>query len=226
LYYIDYNSDTTQVTKVSKTGGTASIAGYNCKSLTVQSPGMTMKYFYAPELYANPEFDKNNKIGRYDAFITESSSLYLREDMETKSYDFSQICTKVQAMPVSDDLFTLPALPQKKLNLPDLVVEPEFTRPGGWPMYVSKAIDKDLILKYLKVPKGESGARQQAMVAFMINEFGRVSNAEVINRKEVHPRLAEEALRVVNESPPWKPATLFGERIIIWYKLPVTFQVK
>ncbi len=45
------------------------------------------------------------------------------------------------------------------------------------------------------------------MVRFMVNERGVVINAEVLNKKEVHSKLADEALRVIASSPPWAAAT-------------------
>jgi Gram-negative bacterial TonB protein C-terminal len=59
----------------------------------------------------------------------------------------------------------------------------------------------------------------------MINENGRVANAEIANKKELHPRVAEEALRVVNSSQVWKPAVVLGEKVIFWYKQSIIFQV-
>ena len=79
--------------------------------------------------------------------------------------------------------------------------------------------------KYINIPKGEEVASQTVYVKFMINEFGRVSNAVVENEKEVHRKLAEEALRVVNASPPWKPAIIYGsEKTVYWFRVPITFQ--
>jgi len=107
----------------------------------------------------------------------------------------------------------------------DLIIPPEFTRTGGWQKYLQANLNGQLASKYIKIPKGEETGSQQIMVRFLVNEYGRVSSAEVLNKKEVNAKLAEEALRVVNESPTWKPATFLGEKIIFWFKLPITFQV-
>ena len=59
-------------------------------------------------------------------------------------------------------------------------------------------IEKTILIvmsKYINIPKGEESASQTVYVKFLVNEYGRVSNAFVENEKEVHRKLAEEALR-------------------------------
>ncbi len=226
LYFLDYSSDTSTVIKVLKPDEKKTIAGLECKQLTVQLSDATHKYYYSPTLYMNPEYDKNNTIGRHDIFAKETSSLYLGYEDETKSYSLSEVCTRLQQTLVPDNIFELPKLPQKKFSLNELSTGAEFTRTGGWSKYLGTSIDAKVAAKYLKIPKGEEMATQTVIVKFLLNEFGRVSFAEVENKKDVHPKLAEEALRVVNASPPWKPATIYGgEKIIYWLRAPIIFQV-
>lgn len=225
LYYIDYSSDTTSVTNVSKSNEKRNIAGFECSLLTIQLGDATKRYYYAPALHMSSDYDKNNKIDRYDVFAKETSSLYLALYQETKTFSLAQTCTKLQQAPVDDSVFDLPKLPQKKFSYDDMVVPPEFNRAGGWTKYLQANLNGQVAAKYLKIPKGEQGASQQVMVMFLVNENGKVSNAEVLNKKEVHPKLAEEALRVLNESPLWKPATFLGEHTIFWLKMPITFEV-
>src|SRR5437764_9782152 len=225
LYYIDYSSDTTTVTNVSRSNEKRNIAGFECSLLTIQLGGATKRYYYAPALHMNSDYDKNNKIDRYDVFARETSSLYLALYQENKTFSLAQTCTKLQQAPIDDSVFQLPKLPEKKFNYDEMVVPPEFNRTGGWTKYLQTNLNGQLAAKYLKLPKGEQMVSQQVMVLFLVNEYGRVSNAEVLNKKEVHPKLAEEALRAVNESPPWKPATFLGEKTIFWLKIPIMFEV-
>jgi TonB-like protein len=225
LYYLDYNSDTTTVTQVSRSDEQRNIAGAECRLLIVKLGSITRKYYYAPAIYMNPDYDKNNTIGRYDVFSKETSSLYLGFEEENKSYSLSENCVRFQQTAVDDSVFALPDLPRKKFSAEELVVQPEFTRSGGWEKYAGGNLDGKVAAKYLKVPKGEEMVSQQVIVMFMVNENGKVVSAEVINKKDVHPKLAEEALRVVNESPLWKPATFFGGKITWWVKAPITFEV-
>jgi Gram-negative bacterial TonB protein C-terminal len=225
LYYLDYNSDTTAVTLVSRSDEKRTIAGVECKLLNVKLGTTTRKYFYAPSLYMNPDYDKNNTIGRYDVFAKEASSLYLGFEEENKSYSLVENCVRLQQTAVNDSVFNLPDLPRTKFSAEELVVKPEFARAGGWEKYAAANLDGKVAAKYLKVPKGEQMVSQQVIVMFLVNENGKVVSAEVINKKEVHPKLAEEALRVINESPLWKPATFFGGKITWWVKAPITFEV-
>jgi hypothetical protein len=225
LYFLDYNSDTTAVTQVSKSDEKRNLVGVECKLLIVKLGSIIRKYYYAPSIYMNPDYDKDNAIGRYDVFAKETSSLYLGFEEENKSYSLSENCVRVQPSAVNDSVFDLPALPRKKFSAEELVVQPEFTRNGGWEKYAGANLDGKIAAKYLKIPKGEESVSQQVIVMFLVNENGKVVSAEVINKKEVHPKLAAEALRVVNESPLWKPATFFGGKITYWVKAPITFEV-
>ncbi|MBI5857259.1 MAG: energy transducer TonB [Sphingobacteriales bacterium] len=226
LYYLGYSSDTTKVKKITRHDEERNIAGFECKSITIESGGDARKYYYAPDLYMNPDYDKNNTIERYDVYTKETSSIYLGYLQENKNYSISGTCKKLQQTDVIDSTFELPHLPQKKFSIEELITPPEFTRSGGFTKYLQTNLDMEIGAKHLKIPKGEEKVSQTVIVQFLINEFGRISTAEVVNKKEVHPKLAEEALRVVNGSPPWKPATIYGsEKTIFWQKVPITFQV-
>jgi hypothetical protein len=225
LYYMAYASDTPVVTKISKSDEKKMIAGLECKLITIQSGTTSRKYYYSPSLYMNPEYDRNNKIGGYDVFAKETSSLYLDFNEENPSYSLLQTCTRVENSSIDDSIFRLPDLPRKKFSYGDLIIAAEFTRSGGWAKYLQTNLDGQVAAKYLKIPKGEEKVSQQVFVRFLVNENGKVVSAEVLNKKEVHPKLAEEALRVVNASPLWKPATFCGEKVIFWMQNPITFEV-
>jgi hypothetical protein len=52
-----------------------------------------------------------------------------------------------------------------------------------------------------------------------------LSNIKVINPNEVHPKLAEEAIRVITESGRWTPAQVLNEKVVYHFVQPITFQV-
>jgi hypothetical protein len=155
LYYIDYSSDTTTVTNVSRSDEKRNIAGFECSLLTIQLGDATKRYYYAPTLYMSADYDKNNKIDRYDVFAKETSSLYLALYQETKTFSLAQTRTKLQQTPVDDSVFVLPQLPQKKFSYDDMVVPPEFNRAGGWTKYLQMNLNSQVATKYLRIPKGE-----------------------------------------------------------------------
>jgi hypothetical protein len=225
LYYLDYASDTSSVVSIERPAEKRSIAGYECKVITVKGHSVSRKYYYAPALHMNPEYDKNNRLSQYNIFARETSSLYLGYFEENEGFAMSQTCTSVEPGLISNNVFELPKLPQKVFSPESITMPAKFPRPGGFNKFIQATIDPSVSSKYLKIPRGEDGASQTAVVVFMINERGRVVNARVVNKDEVHPKIAEEAVRVVSASPPWTPPSVLGENVFGWYKQLITFQV-
>jgi hypothetical protein len=224
LYYMEYSSDTAAVISVSKEGAGKTISGYACTPITIKIFSGETKYFYTPALYLNPEYDKNNTIGQLNVLTRETSSIWLESIADTKSYSITTTCTQLVQEQLNPNVFDLPPLPQKKLVIEELMQPAVFKRAGGWIKYLNSSLDGSVGAKYIKIPKGEKEAIQTVMVRFMVNERGIVMNAEVINKKEVHSKLADEALRVVTSSPPWTPAMIYGEKTIYWQTQPISFQ--
>lgn len=226
LYYVDYSSDSSVIKKIIRSNEKMSIAGFDCKSVTIETNDATRKYFYAPALYYDPGYDKNNTLDVYNVYIKETSSIYLGYSLENKTFIISTTGLKVKQTPVADSVFELPNLPKKKFVADELITPPEFTRPGGFEKYIQSSIDKDVAPKYLKLRKGQESVSQQVIVRFLVNEYGRVAFADIENKKDVNSKLAEEALRVVNASPLWKPAIAYkSEKVAYWMKIPIQFIV-
>lgn len=61
-------------------------------------------------------------------------------------------------------------------------------------------------------------------VRFIVNEEGKIEDATVV--RSVNKLLDDEALRVVNAMPAWKPGTVYGQPVKVWFTLPVAFQLK
>jgi hypothetical protein len=223
LYYLDYSFDTSTVTGVEKPEGKKTIAGLECKPIIIRTGKSVKTYYYAPALYMNPEYDKDNRIGRYDVFANETSSLPLSLNDENDAYSLIQNCTRWQEKKIDENIFTLPPLPQKQFSYEALWTPPRF-RGSSWTKYLQANIKAELGAKYIKIPKGESSATQMVNVSFVIDSKGKVINTKVLNKEEVHPKLAEEALRVVSESPLWTPSNLLGEKIAYRLTQPIIFQ--
>lgn len=64
---------------------------------------------------------------------------------------------------------------------------------------------------------------QKIYVTFKINLQGKAVEIEV---KAPHPRLAEEAIRVVKKLPKMKPGTVDGVPVNVMYNLPIFFKVE
>ncbi len=118
-------------------------------------------------------------------------------------------CLLVDKSRVQYQLFDLPAIPQKKLSEESIIRKATFR--GGnnaWKRYLQNNLNASLGLRYIKMPKGEKEAPVQVHLTFVVSEDGSVSNIVVTNKADVDPHLANEAMRVIRESPPWEAATI------------------
>lgn len=223
VFYLDYLSDSTPVTNVSRSNEGKMIAGLKCRSLTVQAGYTSRKYYYSPLLYMNPEYGKNNTISRFDVFVKETSSLFLACHEETAKYWYEENCSSLQPGIIDQDVFIIPDLP-KKLFVPDVLYQPaKLLLEGGWPKYLQDNLNAKLAQKYVDKPSGKDPAIQTVNVAFIVNEEGRVLDVNVLNKESVHPALVREAIRVVTKSPTWEPATLLGVKTLYTCVQPISF---
>jgi len=96
-------------------------------------------------------------------------------------------------------------------------IESEF--PGGqkgWTAY----LNGNLAYPKKAVRKNIQGT---VVVQFIVERDGRVSNVEVV--KSVDPLLDNEALRLIQQSPNWKPAVQDGKKVRSYKKQPIVFQL-
>ena len=63
-------------------------------------------------------------------------------------------------------------------------------------------------------------------VSFVVNESGQITRAKLVGPAKVGNGLDEEALRVVNAMPAWKPAMVHGKKVKTRLELPISFQVE
>jgi protein TonB len=101
-----------------------------------------------------------------------------------------------------------------------VVVEdmPEF--PGG-----ELALRK-WIASHIEYPviAAENGIQGKVYVTFVVDKDGSVSNARIT--RGVDPSLDQEALRVVNSLPKWKPGMQRGKPVRVSYTVPINFQLQ
>jgi TonB family protein len=94
---------------------------------------------------------------------------------------------------------------------------PEF--PGG-PQALAIYISTHL--KYPTEAK-ENNIEGKVYIGFVIEKDGSLSNLEVING--IDGGCNEEAMRVLRNSPLWKPGTFNGNPVRTTYTLPITFRL-
>jgi periplasmic protein TonB len=101
-----------------------------------------------------------------------------------------------------------------------IIVEdmPEF--PGG-ELALRKWIGSNI--KY-PVIAAENGIQGKVYVTFVVDRDGSISNARIA--RGVDPSLDQEALRVVNNLPKWKPGKQRGKPVRVSYTVPINFQLQ
>ena len=109
---------------------------------------------------------------------------------KSKSYDY-----------LNEDARIVRPQPQDQIPLPE--EWPQF--PGG-----EEAL-RQYIANNIRYPESarENGIQGKAYVSFRITREGKVTDVRLT--RGVHPPLDQEALRVVNNMPDWKPATKNGQ---------------
>lgn len=93
--------------------------------------------------------------------------------------------------------------------------QPEF--PGG------DAMLAQYLSRNISYPQAASNASQQGnvRVKFVVNEDGSISNVTVVRGFGYGSE--QEAIRVVNSMPRWKPGKNNGVPVKVWFQLPVRF---
>ncbi len=81
------------------------------------------------------------------------------------------------------------------------------------------------VYQYLKYPGEaiEQGIQGKVLVDFIIGKDGKITDVQVL--KGVDPLLDEEAIRVINASPKWKPGRLNGQKVRTSMTIPVEFRL-
>ena len=107
-------------------------------------------------------------------------------------------------------------------------VEKEARFPGGiegWRKYLETHLNADLAGKYIPLKKKEKMAQQTVRVQFRVNKEGKVSDVKALYNPEIHPKLRQEAERVIKSGPDWIPAEQNGKKVIYQAIQNITFQV-
>ncbi len=105
---------------------------------------------------------------------------------------------------------------EQPVSLPYDIELPQF--PGG------EAAMYKWIDEHVKWPDGfDEDVFGRVVVSFMVETDGKLTEITVL--RELHPRLAEEAVRVVKAMPKWIPGRKKGVPTRMRYNLPVRFRL-
>jgi protein TonB len=110
-----------------------------------------------------------------------------------------------------------PTIVDPPLNKPMILVSqmPQFNGDVG-----------DYLQKHLNYPEPArvAGEQGRAVVKFVVNEDGAISNTEIVASAK-SASLDREALRVVSSMPKWKPGKHQGKEVKVYFNLPITFKL-
>jgi TonB family protein len=82
---------------------------------------------------------------------------------------------------------------------------------------------REYIAKNMKYPKEAAKNREQGkvLVQFCVDSVGNVCDVKVL--KSVSTALDAEAVRIVSQSPKWKPGKLHGKSVKVRFTFPINF---
>lgn len=108
------------------------------------------------------------------------------------------------------------------------VVQPPTLAPATW-VEVMPEFNGDIteyLQKTIRYPDAarESNIEGRVTVRFVVNEDGSVTNAQVM--KGIGGGCNEEALRVINSMPNWKPGKQGGHAVKVYYTVPISFMLQ
>lgn len=98
------------------------------------------------------------------------------------------------------------------------MIMPEY--PGGESAllsYISRKLEYPLEMQ-------RRGLQGKVNVRFVVNKSGEITYVEVI--KSESPAFDAEAIRVIKSMKNWKPGLLDGDRISVYYTIPITFKLE
>jgi periplasmic protein TonB len=124
---------------------------------------------------------------------------------------------------IKDDTTKLPPA-----NAADELKSPPLTWVQEMPQYPGG--DKELInyiSQHVVYPKYARMHRIQGRVTvrFVVDVDGAVKDAHVSEGMGIGGGCDEEAVRVINSLPRWKPGKQNGENVPVWYTVPIVFKL-
>ena len=124
---------------------------------------------------------------------------------------------------------------QTPINNTARYMKPVFNQPDKDSIYI--AVDKmpvfpggeielvSFIGHHLKYPveAQQKGIQGRILVKFIVSKSGKVENAQIV--RGLDPSIDKEGLRVVSSLPDFIPGELKGEKVSVYYVLPITFKL-
>ena len=103
-------------------------------------------------------------------------------------------------------------------NKPQIQYVEEMAEPIEGFNTIYQFVQDNLIYPEEAKNKGIAG---RVFVEFVVEEDGTITNVRIL--QGLHPDLDEEAIRIVNMFPKWKPGKISGKPVRCRYQIPISF---
>ena len=117
--------------------------------------------------------------------------------------------------------FTPPVIKKDKSDTEKIytVIEKMPVYPGG-----EKAL-VEYISQNLRYPADahQNNIQGTVIIRFVVNKLGKVEKAEIL--RSLNPSTDAEGLKVINSLPDWIPGEQNGEKVAVYYTLPISFKM-
>ena len=158
-----------------------------------------------------------------DEEVKEEDEIKEVEKLEdTKIGAFNQEGIKDEGLVAPVEASTGPtAPPEEETDKNFTVVQQPAEFPGGvqgWTRYLERTLNRDL-----PVENGAPSGRYAVVVSFIVSRDGSISDVKSENDPGYGTK--EEAVRVIQRGPKWKPAVQNGRNVIYRHRQTVVFQV-
>lgn len=188
---------------------------------------ITKFHFPEPKPIAPPKATKND-VKKYTTYVIKKDDDVHEKLNDVKDLDKAQIGTKnidgestrsdegtsATQKGEAEDTHETVDISTPSMPLTYTSVMPDFA--GNLNEYLSKK------LKYPELAK-ENNVQGRVTVQFVVNEDGSISEAKVL--KGIGGGCDEEALRVINNMPRWKPGMHNGKAVRVYMNIPIVFQL-
>jgi protein TonB len=175
-----------------------------------EPPKVEMAKFTPPKIVKDEEVRKEDEVKEVEKL----------EDVKIGAVDQKGIKDEGIVAPVEQS--TGPAAPpEEETDKIFTVVQQAAEFPGGqqgWVRYLERTLNRDL-----PVENGAPSGKYAVTVSFVVSRDGSISDVKAENNPGYGT--ADEAVRVIQRGPKWKPAVQNGRNVIYRHRQAIVFQV-
>lgn len=176
--------------------------------------------YWAKESYLRPSKNENySALIKYEMIIDETGKIVSLREAEIKNMEIQKILPDTSAIDFNPELSSDPSASgsDKLFDFSQVDVAPEFV--GG-----SKEFSK-YIASNIKYPTAarQSNIQGKVYLSFIVEKDGHLTDIKV--KQGLGSGCDEEAVRLLRNSPKWKPGLMKDVPVRTFFVLPVTFQL-